>query len=471
MSVAETLEDHPFYERSWKERAKAPVIVFLLAAMVFSAFAAERLRSPSPDNHFAYLADSYLHGTLQMRVEPPHTNDWASYQILTLASGQELRGIWWHRGQRKFLDLEGNLYVIDRHDLRGSTEERLHFVSFPPMPAVLMMPGVAIFGLDFNDVWFTIFFASLNAALMYMLLRKLILGGRTSLYPGDAFWLTAMFAIGSAHLWCSVQGAVWFTALVVGVTFTLLYIHASIDAKHPFLAGLFLACAFATRTPLLFSVVFFAIFFFFPGGKLRGDWGKNFWKDGLLFVAAPLVVGVTLLVFNYLRFHHFSEFGHTYLANGQIDRIKEYGLFNVHFLTVNFTALLALLPKFQPDAPYIVISKHGLAIWFTTPALLYLAAQREIKTPADRLWRRALQATIFVIFVPHIFYQNTGWVQFGYRFSMDYIAYLTILLAVGRKQLTSLFKAAIILGIGINAFGAVTFGRMGHFYADWVLEE
>ncbi|MFT6395780.1 MAG: hypothetical protein ACJAYU_000522 [Bradymonadia bacterium] len=54
---------------------------------------------------------------------------------------------------------------------------------------------------------------------------------------------------------------------------------------------------------------------------------------------------------------------------------------------------------------------------------------------------------------------------------MDYIAYLTILLAVGRKQLTGLFKAAVILGFGINAFGAVTFGRMGHFFADWVLED
>ena len=468
--VEPTLEEHPFYDRPLRQRLKAPLIVFALAAMVFAAFAGDRVTSASPDNHFAYLADSYLHGTLEMRVDPPHGNDWASYQILTLASGQELRGIWWDRGERKFLDLEGNLYVIDQHDMRGATQDRVSFVSFPPMPAVLMLPGVALFGLDFNDVLFTIFFAALNAALMYVLLRRITLGGRTKLYPGDAFWLTAMFAVGTAHLWCSVQGAVWFTALVVGVTFTLLYMLASIDARRPFLAGLCLACAFATRTPLLFSVVFFAAFFFFPGGRLRRDWGKTFWRDGLLFVAAPLVVGITLLVLNYMRFHHLSEFGHTYLANGQIQRIKDYGLFNVHFLSLNLTALFALVPKFQPDAPYIVVSRHGLAIWFTTPALLYLAAQRPIESDADRLWRRAAQATVFVIFIPHIFYQNTGWVQFGYRFSMDYIAYLTLLLALGRAELTRWFKAAVVLGIGINAFGAITFGRLGQFYGEWVLE-
>ncbi len=450
---------------------KAPVIVFVLAAAVFAAFAGPRVMQASPDNHFAYLADSYLHGTLEMREDPPHANDWASYETVTLASGQELSGIWWNRGAREFLDLEGNFYRIDAHDMRGMTSERTYYVSFPPMPAVLMLPGVAIWGVHFNDVLFTIFFAALNAALMYALLRRIVLGGRTRLNPGAIGWLTAMFAVGSAHLWCSVQGAVWFTALVVGVTFTLLYVMASIDARRPFLAGLALGCAFATRTPLLFSVVFFATFFFFPGGRLRTDWGKRFWRDGLLFVAAPIAIGLTLLALNYARFEHASEFGHRYLANGQIDRIKNYGLFNVHFLSMNLSALLALLPKFQPEAPYILISKHGLAIWFTTPALLYLARQMPVRDDADRLWRNAVLVTVAAIMIPHLFYQNTGWVQFGYRFSMDYIAYLTILLALGRDRLSWLFKTAVVAGIAVNAFGAVTFGRHWRYYAEWFLED
>ena len=418
-----------------------------------------------------YLADSYLHGTLQMREDPPHENDWASYVDLTLASGQELRGIWWDRSARKFLDLRGNLYVIDRHDMVGASQDKTFFVSFPPMPALLMLPGVVAFGFDFNDVWFTILFAALNAALMYVLLRRVVLGGRTRLMPGDAGWLTLMFAVGTAHLWCSVLGTVWFTALVVGVTFTLLYVLASIDARHPFLAGLFLGCAFATRTPLLFSVVFFAAFFFFPGGRLRRDWGARFWRDGLLFISAPLVIGVALLVNNYLRFEEIAEFGHRYLATGQIDRIKEYGLFNIHFLSRNLAALLALVPKFQPDAPYVVISKHGLAVWFTTPALLYLARQRPAESAPDRLWRRATITTIIVILIPHLLYQNTGWIQFGYRFAMDYVAYLALLLALGQRRLSVWFKLAVLAGVAINSFGAATFGRAGQYYGEWMLEE
>ena len=38
---------------------------------------------------------------------------------------------------------------------------------------VLMAPFVAIFGLTFNDVAFTLFFGALNAALMFLVLESL----------------------------------------------------------------------------------------------------------------------------------------------------------------------------------------------------------------------------------------------------------------------------------------------------------
>jgi hypothetical protein len=54
---------------------------------------------------------------------------------------------------------------------------------------------------------------------------------------------------------------------------------------------------------------------------------------------------------------------------------------------------------------------------------------------------------------------------------MDYLVYLIVLLALGRDRLGWLFRLAIIVGIVINAFGAVTFGQMNQFYASWMLEE
>ena len=39
-------------------------------------------------------------------------------------------------------------------------ERERWYVSFPPFPAILMMPFVAVFGLSFNDVAFTLFFSA-----------------------------------------------------------------------------------------------------------------------------------------------------------------------------------------------------------------------------------------------------------------------------------------------------------------------
>jgi hypothetical protein len=456
--------------RTLVERVRAPLLIFLFSFVVLSLFSGDRFWRASPDNHFVYLADSMLHGTLEVRGNPPHGNDWASIDTLTLRSGETMRGMWWDRSEGKFLTTTGEFFDLSPLEMRGMQQDRTYYVSFPPTPSLLMMPGVLLWGMSFNDVIFTIFFASLNVSLFWLLLRDLYERGRIRLLSTDRLWLTAMFGFGTAHLWCSVQGAVWFTALVVGVTFTLLYMRAAIDARAPFWAGIFLGIAFAARTPLLYSVLFFAAFFFFPDGRLRRDWGARFWVDGIKFAIGPLVVGLLLLWMNAVRFDDPGEFGHRYLAAGQIDRIKEYGLFNVHFLGRNLLAALALVPQFLPREPYVQISQHGMALWFSTPAFLYFLTPRSPGERIDRVWLYIFALTLASIALPHIFYQNTGWVQFGYRFSMDYLPYLVILLAFGRDRLSAFFKALIVLGFAVNAFGAITFGRMAQFYGDWWIE-
>ena len=141
--------------------------IFALSLLVFGAFAGSRLRQQSTDPHFVYLADSYLHGTLEVRGAPPHGNDWATVETLQLKSGQELKGFWWNKGQRKFMDLRGRLYVLDVAEARTAKSTFANYVSFPPMPAVLMMPFVAVWGMAFNDVLFTVAMAALNVVLAW----------------------------------------------------------------------------------------------------------------------------------------------------------------------------------------------------------------------------------------------------------------------------------------------------------------
>jgi hypothetical protein len=75
--------------------------------------------------------------------------------------------------------------------------------------------------------------------------------------------------------------------------------------------------------------------------------------------------------------------------------------------------------------------------------------------------------TVAATAIPSLLYQNSGYYQFGYRFSLDYLVFLVMLLAVGSRRLSWIWKTLMVLAIGINLFGAITFDRYTQFtYED-----
>jgi hypothetical protein len=324
------------------------------------------------------------------------------------------------------------------------------YVSFPPLPAVVMMPVVAAFGLRTNDILLTVLIAALVPALLLGLLRRLRDRGLSRRTDREDLWLVALFGVGSVFYYCSVIGEVWHTAHVIGCLCVLGYVYFSLEAASPVLAGLFLALGVADRAlPLLLLFPFFL----FEAWRCRR---KELVSVLLRFAAFPAVIGPMLAWFNYARFGSPLEWGHSYLAVRWASRIQQWGLVNYHFLSRNVAAAFTLIPKFVRHSPYVQISRHGMSLFITTPALLYLVWPRE-RPPIHR----ALWLTVLCVSIPTFLYQNDGYVQFGYRFSLDYMIMLVVLLAVGSRPLTRTFQALILFGIVVNLIGAVTFNGLG----------
>jgi hypothetical protein len=172
------------------------------------------------------------------------------------------------------------------------------------------------------------------------------------------------------------------------------------------------------------------------------------------------VVGAALAWHNHVRFGELAEFGHSYLAVRQQAQIEQYGLFDLHYLVRNLAIAFTLLPGFISEAPFISISGHGLAIWVTTPALLLLVVWARDRHPL----RLALWLSVLVVAAWSLAYQNSGWLQFGYRFALDYMVFLVLLLALARRRLGWLARSLIIAGVVVNLFGAVTFDRVHRAY-------
>lgn len=442
------------------------LLLYVVFAGAYLGASGGRLRQHSPYNHFVYLAEGWLHGRLDLPVPPPNENDWARVEVLHLKDGRVLKGMFGKTGPTdRFYPLRGPSLTIGNEKI--ASRSYIRYVSFPPFPAVVMLPLVAVAHLKVNDVLFTALWAAVNPLLLFLLLGRLRKRGYSKRSVTDDLWLTVMFGVGSVYYYASVIGQVWYTAHVIAVTCVIGFIYTALEGAHPLLAGLCIGLGYATRTPLGFMFPFFL----FEAVRTTGGWQrlrqlrKAGLPPGLLgklvrFALPSGAILALLLVHNYLRFDQFTEFGHTYLNIGWQERIQRWGLFNYHFLSRNLTCALLLLPRILAHYPYVKISEHGMSMLVTTPALAYTVAPKERSPLAPGLW-----LTVLAVALPSLLYQNSGYLQFGYRFSLDYIIFLVLLLAVGGRRFTWLFKTLIVFGVAVNLFGAIVFDRFGGVFA------
>ena len=398
------------------ERYRIPLLLFGAGLVVFCVFSGQRVTHQSLYPHFIYQADAFLHGQLALRVPPPNYEDWAR--------------------------VGDNWYV-----------------SFPPFPAVLLMPFVAVLGLQLNDVFFTIVFAALSIALFYLVLERFRLEGDSQRTARENAILALLFAFGTVNFYISIRGEVWFTAEVIGVTLTCLYLLSAHRARHPVWAGIFFGCATVTRTPLLFSGVYFLLELLAPEGRWNSDELKARRSEVVRKLAAfalPVAaIAIPMGLMNHARFGSFTDFGHDHLFNNRVNPdIQRWGLFNYHYLERNLHAAFTRLPTLveRGGATILGFDFDGMSLLVTTP--LFWMLLWPVLRP--RL-HHALWITTAAVSIPGFFYQNTGWRQFGFRFSLDYTPYLFLLLAVGGRKMGKWFWGLAAAGLAVNIWGALAF--------------
>jgi hypothetical protein len=422
--------------------------LFAIGLVVYGALAWDRLGKQSGAPQFVYQADAWLHG--HASIDPPLVDtDWAKLENVTLDDGSEVQG-------RRMMTRPA-FRIIGQGEVPIARVKQSHgmtwYVGFPALPTLLMLPSAAISGRAGNDVIPTLLVAAAILPLALLLLRRLAAVSKRTLR--EDLWLVGALAFGSVLFFSSVRGEVWYTAQVVGVALALLYAWASIDAERPIVAGVALGAAALTRTAMAFM---FPLFVLEAWRVSQGD--RRAFAKRIARFAAPIVAFAVLgMIYNYVRFSSPLEFGHTYIDARQQGLIENYGLASYHYLGRNLAVAFTLLPELPGRAPWLQIGGHGLAIWVTTPLLVLLLWPREKPS-----LHRALWITVACVAAPSLLYMNSGWVQFGYRFSLDYMVFLVMLLAIGGRPLGRVAKGLIIAGVVVNLFGAVTFGRYWQYY-------
>jgi hypothetical protein len=430
------------------------VLIYAASTIIYAAVAGPvRLTQHTTFNHYALLADAWLHGRQDLGGPPPfytQNNDFAEY--------------------------------------KGKT-----YISFPPLPAMLMAPFVKLAGSpeNFRDGQFVIWLAGLSPALLFCVLEKLRRTGRTPRTERENLVLAFLFAFGTVYFFTAVEGTVWFAALVVATAASALYALFALDAERPLAAGAMAACLYLSRpTAILMSLLFAAEAARVsmrpsreagtPGSlraQLRAAWVRldlrALARRYALF-AAPILVALALVTWmNWTRYGRPTPvyFDHEFLTVAWHGRMNKWGMWSYHYLAKNLGVALTSLPWLPAHAERATfgapfkINEHGLALWFTTPLYLWLLWPKRADTAGKWLYSvLALSAALPAAL--DLLYQNSGWRQFGYRFSNDYAVLLFLLLATGARPMRRLFGVAAAWGVAWNVFGAATFdkGQFDRFY-------
>jgi hypothetical protein len=365
-----------------------PLSSALFATIIYTAFALPygSLWQTSGMPYFNHLADAFLHGQLHLRVLPPSTHDLSFY--------------------------EGRYYLY-----------------WPPFPALLLVPFVALFGVGFSDIIFTLLIAGFNVALVALLLRRACERGVVDLSQLQRGLLVLFFALGTVHLTLAPLGRVWFTGQLIGFACVGLAYLAALSlhgAKAFALAGLAIACAFLTRNHLVLAGLWPAIYL------LYRHWEAN-WKRLVSYTLTgliPVIGAVGLLaMYNWLRFGHPLDNGLDYhqMASRFVEDYQRYGAFSTHYLPTNLFYQYIAYP-FPIDENSVM----GGSLFLLSPVFFAAFWGLFFGRPRWSMW--TLAATILLIATPILLLMGTGWIQWGPRYTLDFTIPLLLLTAAGIRR-------------------------------------
>jgi len=444
-------------------------------------------------NHFVWQADAFLNGRA-----------WFRYPV----GAGEL--------------LPQNDYLQDVYPLRdaaGNPDGRA-LLPFPPLPAVVLVPFVIMFGLAADQEAVAIGLAALGVALAWWML------GGLRLRPSVRATTTVIFATGTVWWWAAAVGSTWYLAHLVAVDLAFVAVGIALrnDAtaaiedpwqeddreverleaegragtlagrirgsawpldRSQVLAGFVLGLAVTARLPVIFA----APFFIFTGG------GGSRFRRTVSAAVGGLPPVAALLLFTFLTtgsvLHPGYDYQYQLEANGYptLGYRPEWSVEDARYIPHNagimFGALPLVAPDVKPDTlgyfdpaplctdpgaqrslfdascPLVIPIDIGTSILLSAPGLL-LALFAFRRRGLARL-SIGTAAAVVIVAVFNLAHFSQGWVQWGYRFSLDFMPFLLPMVALGAARgdgrLRIVAAALLVAGAVINLWG-VTWGQI-----------
>ena len=410
----------------------------------------------------------------------------------------------------------GNAFFQDVLPVASSDGVPRGLIPFPPLPALILVPFVAVWGLATDDQRIFTALAAVDVAICWWML------GRLRIKPISRLATVIFFAFGTAFWYAAQLATTWYQAHIVAVGLAMLAVGLALGADRAaqeaegdpeategepapsaaatgvahrlshrlaidprqFAVGLLFGLAATARLSILVAAPFFLLV------GSGGSWWRRGWSAGIgaaIPVAMLLAynVAVTGHVFHPAYDHLYQLEARAYTRLGyHADWAAEDPRYLAQNLAIMFLSTPEILPNrlrdtlgtfdeplctkagaqrelFDATCPLAVPRDIGMSVLLTSPAfLLLIPAVR--RYGRSRLVTGASLAVLLVVLVD-LMHFSQGWVQFGYRFSNDALPFALPLVAIGIDGLTDgtrrwampLAVGFVVVSIAVNAWGLV----------------
>jgi hypothetical protein len=342
---------------------------------------------------------------------------------------------------------DGKTYLEDGKDLTWLElveYKGKYYVSFPPVPSLFILPFTYHYGLETPNSLANWIYAYLAFLVVFTIFRR-----RCNKKP----WLSAIYAFcfvfGCNILSLSFRGWVWYQAQTLGflLACTAVYFIMGNKRWEHILSYLFWALSVGCRP---FHAIYFPYLLYRTYKVICPNGEKINFKliNKLVITMMPaIIIGITMMVYNYFRFDNPLEFGHNYLP---AFTEYEYGQFDIHYFAENCKNTVRL-PRIENGLlQFDRLEGNNFLIVNPIYILLILAMIKYRKN--KEAW--FLFGLIVVNALLLLVHKSMGALQFGLRYFIDMIPWMLILLLLNREFKEKVHTILIgLFGVSINVYG------------------
>ncbi|MEA4853464.1 MAG: hypothetical protein VB082_04195 [Christensenella sp.] len=359
-------------------------------------------------------------------------NPWDSYTLQALA---------WR---------DGHTYLAQDYSwLELAVYNGHYYVSFPPVPSLLMLPLTFFAGADTPNNFMVMLYALLSVSFAYQCFRKI--GTRRSY---SIFW-AVFLVMGSNMLWMSTSGGVWFQAQSLNMLFCFAAVYCILCKKNT--VGLALLALAVGCRPFSVCLLAAAFLFICIRSQKEAPLQKKLYTVALQLkhLIIPILIGCCYLYYNAVRFGNPLEFGHNYLLEFSD---PDAGQFGFQYIMGNATNIFLRPVSILSDGSLSYPAFDGFLFYIANPIFVvwFVFLVQDIakkRLTAEKLIIVAGLAANMLLLLLHKTFG--GW-QFGARYTVDLLPYVLGYLLLCKTQKPA--KWILFLGafaVLFNMYGAL----------------